>query len=556
MKLFYLLMKANATRVIWAVIISVISGASSAALIYLVGYIWQNSLFSSPMWGLIFAGTLLLMAATGYWGQTLVLDLALKTVRDLRMELSSKILSTPLRKLEQIGSHRQLAVLTEDVMMLSKVLPYVTRLTADATTLLVGGLYMLWLSWQALLAVGVFLAVGLGIYHVMLRRAMRHLAKSRDVFDDVFDNFRALHEGAKQLKLNRKRRKLFLFTDLRNTLEAFREYAMSGRKLLVGTEVFTRALFFILLGGFVFIIPAVMGEAGTAVLAGYVAAALFLYRPVNSLMMLVPDFGMATVALNKIDSLGLSLDKLSTEPGAALAEDTSSAMAPPPWKTLELKGTSYTYQKEGDDHAFQMGPLDLSIEPGELIFVEGGNGSGKTTFAKVLCSLYTPDVGEVLLDGVPVTDENREEYRQLFSVVFFDFHLFGKLISDSKEDLDQLAKRHLEELELDHKVSVENGVLSTHELSQGQRKRLALLTAYLEDRPIYLFDEWAADQDPQFKKIFYTRVLPELKASGKTVIAITHDDRYMHVADRCLKLEDGKLVPETVLEATGGSPKS
>jgi putative ATP-binding cassette transporter len=107
--------------------------------------------------------------------------------------------------------------------------------------------------------------------------------------------------------------------------------------------------------------------------------------------------------------------------------------------------------------------------------------------------------------------------------------------------LDDKAREYLVKLQLNHKLDVKEGVLSTTQLSQGQRKRLALLTAFLEDRSIYLFDEWAADQDPTFKQTFYDSLLPELKARGKTVIVISHDDRYYDVADRLIKLEDGKL---------------
>jgi putative ATP-binding cassette transporter len=159
----------------------------------------------------------------------------------------------------------------------------------------------------------------------------------------------------------------------------------------------------------------------------------------------------------------------------------------------------------------------------------------------LITGLYTPQSGEIRLDGTPITDDNREWYRQHFSAVFSDFYLFGRLVGLTNNNLDTRAQQFLVQLQLNHKVEIKDGVLSTTALSQGQRKRIALLTAYLEDRPIYLFDEWAADQDPYFKRIFYTQILPELTKRGKTVLVISHDDRYFHAADRIVKLEYGRL---------------
>jgi putative ATP-binding cassette transporter len=126
-------------------------------------------------------------------------------------------------------------------------------------------------------------------------------------------------------------------------------------------------------------------------------------------------------------------------------------------------------------------------------------------------------------------------------VVFSDFYLFDTLLGLQTPELDRRAREYLTKLQLDHKAKVKDGALSTTDLSQGQRKRLALLTAYLEDRPIYLFDEWAADQDPLFKDVFYLQLLPELQAKGKTVLVISHDDRYYHLGDRIIKLDYGKV---------------
>src|SRR6185369_2296345 len=137
---------------------------------------------------------------------------------------------------------------------------------------------------------------------------------------------------------------------------------------------------------------------------------------------------------------------------------------------------------------------------------------------------------------------SREQFRQLFSVVFSDFFLFETMLGLGDIDVDSRARQYIELLQLQHKVEVKDGKLSTLDLSQGQRKRLALLTAYLEDRTFYVFDEWAADQDPFFKEIFYLQLLPELKARGKTVLVISHDERYYYVADRFVKFDYGMIV--------------
>ena len=240
--------------------------------------------------------------------------------------------------------------------------------------------------------------------------------------------------------------------------------------------------------------------------------------------------------MQKVEKLGLTLHESDASDEISRPVKVGSS-----WKSLELVGVTHTYHREGEAGGFLLGPIDLTLEPGELLFITGGNGSGKTTLAKLLLSLYTPEEGQIYLDGKVVTDETREQYRQLFSVVFSDFYLFDSLFGLDSLHLDANAKKYLAQLQLDHKVKVEDGALSTIELSQGQRKRLALLTAYLEDRPIYLFDEWAADQDPLFKEIFYHQLLPELKAKKKALIVISHDDRYYHVADHVIKLDYGKL---------------
>jgi len=224
----------------------------------------------------------------------------------------------------------------------------------------------------------------------------------------------------------------------------------------------------------------------------------------------------------------------------AVEQTRSDAMTPVQFESIELINAQSVYYDQ-EEAPFIVGPISFCIHPGEMIFITGGNGSGKSTLAKLLTGLYVPDSGVIRWNGVTVTNENRDDYRQLFAVVFFDFFLFETLLGLESPDLDARAAAYLEALELQHKVQIKDGILSTTSLSQGQRKRLALLTAYLENRPIYVFDEWAADQDPTFKEVFYRKIAPELKAQGKTVVIITHDDRYFHLADRHFEMREGKL---------------
>jgi putative ATP-binding cassette transporter len=208
-----------------------------------------------------------------------------------------------------------------------------------------------------------------------------------------------------------------------------------------------------------------------------------------------------------------------------------------------MEGIYHSYHSETD--SFSLGPLDLSFRTGETVFVSGGNGSGKTTFIKLLCGLYVPQSGELRYNGVPVTNENREDYRSQFAAVFSDFFLSDMIARTPSPELDTLGERYLKEFLLAHKVQVRNGMFSTTDLSQGQRKRLALVAACLEDKPIYIFDEWAADQDASFRQKFYYEILPELKRKGKTLFVISHDQQYFSQADRLIVLEEGRLWKDT-----------
>ena len=283
------------------------------------------------------------------------------------------------------------------------------------------------------------------------------------------------------------------------------------------------------------------GVSEPAVTRAFALTILFLEVPVSQLLFHFQVLAEGRVSLARIHELTRHVQQ--KKPSQPLKEK-SAAIAPTTSTVLELCDLTYSYTFKDDTLPFVVGPIDLRINSGEITFIVGGNGSGKTSFAKLLTGLYAPTSGEIRINGVPVSAPDLDDYRQFFGIVFLDYYLSDTLVASSNDiDIDKQASTLLQKLRLAHKVQVRQGRLSTTELSQGQRKRLALLDAYLADRPVYLFDEWASDQDPQFKQVFYEQLLPELKAQGKAIVVISHDDHYFHLADRIFKLQEGRLSP-------------
>jgi putative ATP-binding cassette transporter len=534
MKLFYFLLRASRKVVILAVLVGIVSGAANSGLVILIHQALSGGQ-RGPQLVWAFAGVCLVVLLTRVTSELLLINLGQGAILNLRLDMSRRILATPLRQLEKIGPHKLLATLTDDVVVITNTLVYVPVLCINLAILCGCLIYLGSFSWAVLLAVVGFMIFGVACYQLPVLRARRYLKLARDQRDLLYKHFREMTDGIKELKLHRERRGAFLDDQLRATAEAYRLHNFRGMLIYTAANGGGQLLLFLVIGLILFALPALRQvDAGT--LTGYSLTILYIMSPLNVILSAVPVVGRASVALKKIEELGFSL---AEEPGGKNSSRRSHLK--PVWGRLEMAGVTHVYYREREDNNFTLGPIDLTFSPGEIVFLIGGNGSGKTTMVKLLTRLYAPETGEIRLDDEPVTDENVEPYRQLFSTVFSDFHLFEKMLGLESSALDADARRYLVQLHLDHKVTVEDGVLSTIALSQGQRKRLALLTAYLEDRPFYVFDEWAADQDPVFKELFYTNLLPELKARGKTVLVISHDDKYYYVADRLLKLNYGKL---------------
>lgn len=511
-----------------------LSGISSAGLIALISRaVGQPFSSSAPLIIGGFAGLALVALVTSIISQVMLVRLSQEAVMQLRLRLSRQVLASELRHLEQVGNPRLLATLTEDVQAVANAAFEIPFICIDLAIVFGCLVYIAWLSWTALLLVFALMGVAMLSSQQFLRKGGKLLSLAREEQDRLFNHFRALTEGIKELKLHYQRRQDFLHQDLQSTVVRFRRYNVRGLTLFAMAGSWGKLLFFFAIGFVLFVLPKLLTLSPQA-LAGYILTFTYLMTPMDDIVNNFPVISRANISFLKIESLGLSLAdraEVSTAP-AAIASD---------WHRLELKAVTYPYGNEQDDSSFTLGPIDLVFQPGELVFMVGGNGSGKSTLAKLITGLYIPETGEILLDGQPITNENREWYRQHFAVVFSDFYLFERLLGVDSGNGGAIAQDYLKQLRLDHKVTIADGRFSTTALSQGQRKRLALLTAYLEDRPIYLFDEWAADQDPIFKEFFYTELLSKLKAKEKTVLVISHDDHYFHLGDRIIKLDQGQV---------------
>jgi penicillin G amidase len=542
MRLLRLFFQYSPRYLFLAAVAGAIGGAVSAGLMAAISA-KLNQLTGGTPWTpslAIFIALVVLVLLSSYGSRTLMLHLATCSAQDLRLSLCRQVLSLPLRQFEEMGSNRVLAALTEDIAALGVALLRIPELCVSMAMLVGCFFYLGYLSLGLVGAFVLFVAMGIITTRWPEARAKQILARARADADELIRLFEEMNASMKPLKLHALRRQAFVDDFLTRAANSFRRRTFAGQHVYALTQNWGQILYFVFIGIVLYGFSRVHG-IDNKILIGYTLTVMYMRQPILALLDMMPDFGRANVSLRTIERLGLSLDALGAKSAAAEPPAALSAFRDAP--SVELIGVHHSYYREREESHFILGPIDLTLYPGEILFLVGGNGSGKTTLAKLITGLYVPEGGEIRCNGKVMGMDDWEVYRQNFAAIFSDFYVFDTFLGLERPErnLDREVQRLLIDLQLDHKVAVTDGALSTTSLSQGQRKRLALLTAYLEDRPIYLFDEWASDQDPLFKKVFYLELLPELKRSGKTVVAISHDDRYYEVADRIVKLEDGKI---------------
>ncbi|WP_133522440.1 MULTISPECIES: multidrug ABC transporter permease/ATP-binding protein [unclassified Buttiauxella] len=474
-----------------------------------------------------FLGLLLLLMTVTLGSQWALTTLGHHFVFRLRSEFIKRLMDTHVERIEKLGSAALLAGLTSDVRNITIAFVRLPELVQGIILTLGSAAYLAWLSPKMLGVTAIWVAITVYGGYVLVARVYKHLAQLREIEDQLYNDYQTVIEGRKELALNRERAER-VFED------TYIPHASDYRRHIIRADTFHLSAVnwsnIMMLGviGLVFWMANSLGWSDTNIAATFSLTLLFLRTPMLSAIGALPTLLTAQVAFNKLNQFKL----------APYDAKFPRSKEPADWQTLEMRDVVFQYA----DNTFCVGPLNLTIKRGELLFLIGGNGSGKSTLAMLLTGLYQPVSGAIYLDGKKIDASNQDDYRKLFSAVFTDVWLFDRLLGpQGKQANSALVSSWLERLKMSEKLELENGTILNLKLSKGQRKRVALLLALAEERDIILLDEWAADQDPHFRREFYQVLLPLMQQMGKTIFAISHDDHYFVHADRLLEMRQGQL---------------
>ncbi len=525
--------KIPISRLVW---VSAVAGISNSLLLGVINMAAEN-VANQVIEMHLFLIYLVAFVMYAYSQRYVMLNMTLnieRMVRDMRIRIANKIQKVELRYLENTGREALYSTLQQQTNFIAQMALQLSITIGAFFLLIVTMIYLGIISVSSLLMVIVGLAILLPFHIRNNYRAHKKLNQSIKQQNHLFTGINHLLEGFKEVKFSHVKAKA-IEEDLDRMATESLNSRLDAAELEITVFTFIRLAFFVLLALLAFVLPA-FTPAYADQIYKIVATMLFIMAPLNMMVASVPIINRANTSVTLLYDLEQELD---------LARETYSTEKPPsfaPFKQINLNDVEFEYRSVEDEVLFSIGKLNLEINQGEILFIVGGNGSGKSTLLKVLSGLYQPTSGQLFVDDNLISKQTVQSYRELFATVMTDFHLFDRLYGIGDVDEEQIQAL-LKEMELQHKTQFVDGRFTNISLSSGQRKRLAFIVAYLEHKQIYMFDEFAADQDPHFRQYFYEVVLQRLKKEGKSVIAVTHDDKYFNWADRVVKMDYGQLVP-------------
>jgi putative ATP-binding cassette transporter len=518
-------------------VMSALGGLSTAAILAAINAGLQGS---GSLWAAtLFLVALFLFIKTQYYVTITTTAEIEAIIHKIRLRVMDHIRRSELLPIEAIGRSRIVAAITSDTAVLTQASNMLSFSIQGAVLVFFVAIYVAFLSLAAIVTTILVIGVAGVIFHYKNRRLAAEKQKSAEWEGRLFDRLTDFLDGFKEVRLNAAR-SMDLFEDASEVSRTAANIKINSQAETFKLIVTSQISMYVLIGSVVFVAPQFSEALGGLTLTKTTTALMFIVGACFGLVQSIPILLNANAAADRIEQLEIELQ------ATASALDAAGSAAPSRFDAIEMTGIQFRYVDKFSEATFKIGPIDFSLHPGELVFITGGNGSGKSTFLRVLAGLYPPDSGQIRLNGQQINDETRDKYRSLMSAIFFDYHLFRKLygIPDPEPaEVDRL----LRQFRLDTKTGLTNGEFRTLDLSGGQRRRLALIVSLLEKRPILLLDEWTAEQDPDFRRKFYDELLPDLMRAGATVVVITHDDRYLnelHLPARRIHMDEGRIVEQ------------
>lgn len=537
MNIINLIKKTSFPMLIGAI---VLGGASGLSLTLLIRMIHQSLLVEAPD-PVRFLGYYMLVWMVFVCCTTaatlLTSGMAHKALYALRELVTDRILNVSYRTVESRGA-TFFPVLTEDVQTIANTLYRIPAITTAAATIIGCFVYMIILSWSITLGIVALFAV---IYLIMTafgKRAQSYGMRARGEYDRIYRFFEDLVYGLKELKLNPWLRQHYRHKVFPPMIESHQRLKFRENVLFNFSIRTVEILFFPALGVLVYSII-VYNISTPGAFSGVLTVLLFMLSPLATMANFVSEYKAMQVSMARLDELELAF-RGSEESGIDQLESFRPIQESPDAPLIRFRDVEVSYSRDDGVTNFRLGPVTVDLPSNKIIFVTGDNGSGKSTFAKVLTGLYVPERGEMFYRGQPITHKYREAYRSRFSSVFSDFHLFTELAPETARG--DVLQSWVERFGISNHVHISQNKITTNKLSQGQRERLAFAFACSYPAEIVVLDEVSSNQDSGFRNKIYHEIIPELKQSGKTVVVISHDERYFELADVMLQFKHGKLI--------------
>lgn len=512
----------------YSILFGIVTGVINLAIIFIITHVDEViKRGGDRLFILSFAGCGILYLGSNYFSLYSSAKLTNKIILDLRLRVQEYILNSDYHDIELIGNNALYSINNDDINKIERYADTLPRIIINIFTISLIIIYMFFLDWKEtiifiLAAIGTFL-----VFALLQEKLKERYERSRKMMDRLMGNINSLISGIRELSVSAHLRKQFFLLDSVPTLTAYHEQQISKSKY----EQLSISWFWISFYAIIAISVIILQDQHIEHKMKFVIPLLMIFGPMTMIMSMISVFYSAKVAMDKIRGLQI---KKSIVVGKNIAE----------FKSAKMSALEYVYHNADNEKGFTVGPFNFTLEPGKVIFVIGGNGSGKSTLTRLITCLYKQTSGEIIVNGKAIIDRvDTLRYQSYWGVIYQTPHIFSMVLAiDLAKKKDELS-RYLELFELKDKIELNgNTFMNVEKLSYGQKKRLGLMLALLEDKPIYLFDEWAADQDPHFRKMFYVTILPELKSRGKAIIAVTHDDEYFDMADELIKLRSGQQV--------------